>query len=815
MGRHAKPPKRNGKVKRSPAHKSAKDPVGRVRDLEKRLAESLEREKATGKLLEERNRALTEAHAQINEALEQQTATSEILRAIASSPTEYQPVFDTIVRNAGVVCGAVDALLWTIDGDELVVRAHHGPLAAAIGARQPVLGSVAGYAVRQARVVHVDDLTEADDFPVGRDLARRLGWRTTLSAPLLREGAAIGAILIRRSEMRPFSDQQVALLQTFADQAVIAIENVRLFNETKEALEQQTATSEILRVISQSPTDVQPVFDAIVRSAVRLCNAMFGSVFKYDGTLLHFVAGHQLTEEALGLLQEVYPIAPRGVNRRVIVDREPVNVADALNDPRVANLELIRRLGYRSQLAVPMLQAGKAIGTINVYGAEPGPFSDGEVGLLKTFADQAVIAIENVRLFNETKEALEQQTATSEILRVIASSPTDVQPVFDTIVTNAASLCEASNTAVCLARDGFLHLDAVHLVSMTPEGIEGVQRRFPMPITPHIAQTLRGQTFHIADIAHNPAAPEAMKTLARRGGYESMVWVPLMRGDEGVGLLSVTRATPRPFDDNQIAVLRNFAHQAVIAIENVRLFRELADKSQQLEAASRHKSEFLANMSHELRTPLNAIIGYSELLEEEAGELEGGWLVPDLQKIATAAKHQLSLINDILDLSKVEAGRMELELSDFDVTTTLDSALTLVRERAGRRGIALQVEVDSRLGPLRADERKVRQVVLNLLSNAIKFTPEGGGIEVRATRTDGSVEVSVSDTGIGIAPEDQEKVFEEFRQVGTADKKVEGTGLGLALARKFVELHGGRIWVKSEVGRGSTFTFSLPVGGGG
>src|SRR5262249_46807974 len=241
-----------------------------------------------------------------------------------------------------------------------------------------------------------------------------------------------------------------------------------------------------------------------------------------------------------------------------------------------------------------------------------------------------------------------------------------------------------------------------------------------------------------------------------------------------------------------------------------RLFLEIEDKSRQLAAASQHKSEFLANMSHELRTPLNAIIGYSELLEEEAGDLDGGRLVPDLQKIAAAAKHQLSLINDILDLSKVEAGRMELELSDFDLPSAIDNALTLVRERATRRGITLGRAIGDRVGLIRADERKVKQVLLNLLSNALKFTPEAGRIHVGVTVNGELVEVSVADTGVGVAHEDQEAIFEEFRQVGTADKKVEGTGLGLALARKFIELHGGRIWVKSQLGKGSTFTFTLP-----
>jgi len=251
--------------------------------------------------------------------------------------------------------------------------------------------------------------------------------------------------------------------------------------------------------------------------------------------------------------------------------------------------------------------------------------------------------------------------------------------------------------------------------------------------------------------------------------------------------------------------------RAAPRIQNARLFLEIEDKSRQLEAASQHKSEFLANMSHELRTPLNAIIGFSEVLTErmfgELNEKQDEYL----KDIYASGQHLLSLINDILDLSKIEAGRMELEPTDFDLPSAIDNALTLVRERAGRRGITLVREIDGRVSMIRADERKVKQVLLNLLSNALNFTPEGGRIDVRAAVSDGMVEVSVADTGVGIAPEDQEAVFEEFRQVGTADKKVEGTGLGLALSRKFIELHGGQIRVKSQLGHGSTFTFTLPL----
>jgi signal transduction histidine kinase len=287
--------------------------------------------------------------------------------------------------------------------------------------------------------------------------------------------------------------------------------------------------------------------------------------------------------------------------------------------------------------------------------------------------------------------------------------------------------------------------------------------------------------------------------------------VPLIAEDQLVGALIVMRKRTGTFAAEEVALLQTFATQSALAIQNARLFREIEDKSRQLEVASQHKSEFLANMSHELRTPLNAIIGFSEVLSERMfGDLNEKQ-EEYLKDIYASGTHLLSLINDILDLSKIEAGRMELELTEFDLPTAIDNALMLVRERAGRRSIALHTNIDNRLGQIQADERKVRQVVLNLLSNAIKFTPEGGRIEVGAALKDGLVEVSVSDTGVGIAPEDQEAVFEEFRQVGTADKKVEGTGLGLTLCRKFVELHGGRIWVKSQLGVCSTFTFTIPV----
>src|SRR5499433_741786 len=318
------------------------------------------------------------------------------------------------------------------------------------------------------------------------------------------------------------------------------------------------------------------------------------------------------------------------------------------------------------------------------------------------------------------------------------------------------------------------------------------------------------EPIQVPDILTAPTESRVRAALVH-AGYRALLAVPLVREGHLLGGLTVIRKATGTFTLENIELLQTFATQSCLAIQNARLFREIEDKSRQLEVASQHKSEFLANMSHELRTPLNAIIGFSEVLSERMfGELNEKQ-EEYLEDIYASGTHLLSLINDILDLSKIEAGRMELELTAFDLPTAIENALMLVRERAGRRSIVLHTNIDTRLGQIQADERKVRQVVLNLLSNAIKFTPEGGRIDVAAVPKVGSVEVSVSDTGIGIAPEDQDKVFEEFRQVGTAAKKVEGTGLGLTLCRKFVELHGGRIWVKSQEGVGSTFTFTIPV----
>jgi signal transduction histidine kinase len=410
---------------------------------------------------------------------------------------------------------------------------------------------------------------------------------------------------------------------------------------------------------------------------------------------------------------------------------------------------------------------------------------------------------------------VDELTALGDVGRAL-NSTLDLETELQTNVTRAVEIADTAGCAIWEYDEprAEFRLRASHYADAADGALmQALGRATTIPkgrgMTTHVVD--RRAPVQIDDIAATGAYESPIRRPLVEAGHRALLGVPLISEDEVVGVLTVTRKTPGAFEPETVRLLSTFATQSALAIQNARLFLEIEDKSQQLEVASRHKSEFLANMSHELRTPLNAIIGFSEVLAEGMfGEINDKQ-AEYLRDILESGRHLLSLINDILDLSKIEAGRMELELTTFDLPAALDNALTLVRERAGRRGIALGRTVDDRVGTVRADERKVKQVLLNLLSNALKFTSEGGRVEVSAAVSDGMVEIAVADTGVGIDPEDQQAVFEEFRQVGTASKKAEGTGLGLALSRKFIELHGGRIWVESSIGAGSTFTFTLPL----
>jgi signal transduction histidine kinase len=771
--------------------------------------------------LQARNQAL-------GEALEQQTATANILNVISTSPTDLQPVLDAVVESAARFCGAADASLFRLDGDRLRGDAHHGPVHQPPDFQLPLArGSVGGRTVLEGRTIHVADLqAETDEFPEASANARTFGFRTTLSAPLVREGTPIGVIQLRRAEMSPFTDKQITLLQTFADQAVIAIENARLFTELEtrnreltDSLTQQTATAEILRVISSSPADLQPVLDTVVESAARYCGATDAQIWRRDGEGLRLVAHHGPLASPLG---RVLPIARETITALSVLEQRAVHVPDiaavAAEFPRTWHHA--RELGFHASVAVPLMREGAAIGALQLRRGEAGRFTDKQIALLHTFADQAVIAIENVRLFKELEartadltRSVEQLTALGEVGRAVGST-LDLATVLTTIVSRAVELSGLDGGVVFEydeAAEEFVHRAATETGGALAQARRATRVRKGEGVVGRTAITLA--PVQVPDITVPGAHESRLRANLIESGIRAVVAVPMVREGRLIGCLVVSRNRPGDFPADAIELLRTFASQSALAIQNARLFSEIEDKSRLLEAASRHKSEFLANMSHELRTPLNAVIGFSEvLLQRMFGELSDKQ-EEYLKDIYASGQHLLSLINDILDLSKIEAGRMELALADFDLPGAVENVLILMRERAARRGITLARTVDEGLGTIHADERKVKQVLLNLLSNALKFTPEGGRIDVRATLRDGMVDIAVTDTGIGIAPEDHEAVFEEFRQVGTASHRVEGTGLGLALSRKFVALHGGRIWVESAVGRGATFTFTLPLAG--
>jgi signal transduction histidine kinase len=770
------------------------------------------------------------------ESTARQTETSEILRIISRSPTDVQPVFDAIVHSAARLLRADGSVLTRIVGDQIELAAFTDSGAAGdadlmrTAFPQPLDGptSFHALAIRTRTALAFADVEKDPrlaDPSRRRVLAR--GFHSAAVVPMLQHGVPIGGLAILRRPPGAFHADEIAILETFADQAVIAIENVRLFTELEArnrdlsiSLEQQTATAEILRVISRSGTDVQPVFDAIAESALRLLRGWGTIVMRFDGELLHLAA---ICGGAPGSDRQTRERFPQPVRRGTfagdaILDREVKQIADSEADDRWAEMRAnARERGWRAALVVPMLQDGQPIGVITTSREKPGAFSAQEVALLKTFADQAVIAIENARLLTElqarTQEltrSVDKLTALGEVGQAVSSS-LELETVLSTIVARAVQLAGAQAGTIWEydepAEEFRLRVTQNAPDSLVPRRVatlrkgEGAVGRLAVTHEP----------VQIPDIMKEGAYDSRLREVLVGGGTRALLAVPLLREGRVLGGLVMSRRTPGEFPPEVVDVLKTFATQSALAIQNARLFREIEEKGRQLEAASQHKSEFLANMSHELRTPLNAIIGFSEVLGErmfgDINEKQEEYV----HDILASGRHLLSLINDILDLSKIEAGRMELEVEEFDLPQAIGNALTLVRERAGRRGIELNETIDKRLGAIRGDERKVKQVLLNLLSNALKFTPEGGRIDVRAAVADGMTEISVTDTGVGIAEEDQDAVFEEFRQVGAADKRVEGTGLGLPLARKFVELHGGRLWLKSQVGVGSTFTFTLPL----
>jgi len=940
---------------------------------------------------------------ELRESLQQQTATADVLKVISRSTFDLQTVLDTLVESVTRLCEADYAWLFQRDDGVFHLAAIYGHVAEVHGRLKEYFqgrdvpadrGSVTGRAALEARVVHVPDVLADPDYTWSG--AQEIGgYRSALGAPLLRKGNVAGVIFVAKKVPQPFTAKQIELVTTFADQAVIAIENTRLLNELRESLQQQTATAHVLRVISSSPGDLEPVFQAMLENALHICEAKFGTLLRWDGTAFHRAAGVGTPSALLEFHRQRGPFLPTSGSLldRVLQTKEVVHVADDAAEPSPG---LPTKLaGARSTVVVPMLKHNELIGTITIYRTEVRPFTDKQIDVVKSFANQAVIAIENTRLLNELRENLQQQTATADVLKVISRSTFDLQTVLDTLVGSAARLCEAEG-AFMFRREADDYWPAYQLVASHAFSQDYVQYMKGRPIIPGrstlVGRTaLEGRTVHISDCLADPEYnwPESQ----RRGNYRTMLGVPLLREGAPIGVLALTRSVVRPFTEKQMELVTTFADQAVIAIENVRLFeqvqartrelaqsveelqalgevsqavnstldlqtvlttivakavqlsntdagviyvfdeldqtfrvratyglteeliaavqaqylkgsdaihqatqdgqpvempdireeppspvreiamragfrarlvvpliaknrvigalvirrkqpgnfpkeaiqllktfaaqsvlaiqnarlfREIEDKNRQLAEASEHKSQFVSSISHELRTPLNAIIGLTEMMVKNAARFGTEKAQEPLQRVNRAGTHLLGLINQVLDLSKIEAGKLELNPQTVQLAPLIDDVISTAGQLAEQNKNRLVVDAQENLGALSVDPVRLRQILLNLLSNACKFT-KVGEVKLAARRVANGgcwIEFAVADTGIGMTAEQQAKLFEEFSQAdATTAQRFGGTGLGLAITRKLARLMSGDVTVASEPGKGSVFTVRLPASG--